>query len=398
MPDFRGLPRTFWVLFVGTLVNRVGGFVLIFLTIYLTEERGLNPTQAGAVVAAYGIGAIGAGPIGGALSDRIGRRPTLVASLIGGGASMFVLGLMTRISTITAAAIGAGLLYEMYRPVVSATVADVVSPEARPRAYGLIYWAVNLGASIAALLGGVVAAHSYRVLFAIDAITTAMFGMALWAALPETQPVAPPNDSVGRGAAQSILSDRVFLAVCLLTLGFCLVFFQAFVGLPIDMRAHGISTSEFGGLMAINGVLIVVLQPFAGEIVSTRSRPLVLALASLVLGIGFGLNGWVGTAPGYAGAIAVWTIGEILFAPASTSLVADLAPAPLRGRYQGVFAAMFTAAFAAAPVLGGYLIAHAGARWLWISCFLTGAAVATGFFMLRPVGRERRDAPEISES
>ena len=79
MPDFHDLPRPFWVLFAGTLVNRVGGFVLIFLAIYLTEERGLNPAQAGAVVAAYGIGAIGAGPIGGALSDRIGRRPTLVA-------------------------------------------------------------------------------------------------------------------------------------------------------------------------------------------------------------------------------------------------------------------------------------------------------------------------------
>ena len=72
MPDLRGLPRPFWVLFAGTLVNRVGGFVLIFLAIYLTEARDLTPAQAGTVVAAYGIGAIGAGPIGGALSDRIG--------------------------------------------------------------------------------------------------------------------------------------------------------------------------------------------------------------------------------------------------------------------------------------------------------------------------------------
>jgi MFS family permease len=386
VPDVRGLPGPFWVLFAGTFVNRVGGFVLIFLAIYLTEERGLNPAQAGAVVAAYGIGAIGAGPIGGALADRIGRRPTLVASLIGGGASMFVLGLMSSTSTITAAAIGTGLLYEMYRPVVSATVADVVSSEARPRAYGLIYWAVNLGASIAALLGGVLAAHGYRVLFAIDAITTVLFGVVLWAALPETRPTAPAHDSAQRGAVRAILGDRVFLVVCLLTLGFCLVFFQAFVGLPIDMRAHGISTARYGGLMAINGVLIVLLQPFAGEIVRTRSRPLVLALASLVLGAGFGLNAWAGTALGYGVAIAVWTIGEILFAPASTSLVADLAPAHLRGRYQGAFAVVFTAAFAAAPAVGGYIIAHAGARWLWIDCFATGAAVATGFFMLRRVG------------
>ena len=96
VPDFRGLPRPFWVLFAGTLVNRVGGFVLVFLAIYLTEVRGLTPTQAGAIISAYGLGAIGGGPLGGALSDRIGRRPTLVGSLIAGGASMLVLGLVTR--------------------------------------------------------------------------------------------------------------------------------------------------------------------------------------------------------------------------------------------------------------------------------------------------------------
>jgi MFS family permease len=238
VPEFRDLPRPFWLLFAGTFVNRVGGFVLIFLAIYLTEARRLTPAQAGAVIAAYRIGAIGAGPIGGALADRIGRRPTLVASLIGGGVSMFVLGLMTRTTTITAVAIATGLLYEMYRPVVSATVADIVSAEARPRAYGL----------------SVLAAHSYRVLFAVDAITTAMFGVVLWAALPETRPAAPVDDSADSGAVHAILHDRLFLTVCLLTLGFCLVFFQAFVVLPIDMRAHGISTSEFGGLTAINGI------------------------------------------------------------------------------------------------------------------------------------------------
>jgi len=165
VPDFHGLPRPFWALFAGTLVNRVGRFVLLFLAIYLTEVRGLTPTQAGAIISAYGLGAIGGGPLGGTLSDRIGRRPTLVGSLIAGGASMLVLGLVTRTLSMTIAAAVTGLLYEMYRPVVSATVADVVSAADRPRAYGLIYWAMNLGVSGASLLGGLIATRSYRALF-----------------------------------------------------------------------------------------------------------------------------------------------------------------------------------------------------------------------------------------
>lgn len=384
VPDFRGLPRPFWVLFAGTFVNRVGGFVLVFLAIYLTEVRGLTPAQTGAVLSAYGLGAIAGGPLGGALSDRIGRRPTLVMSLIAGGASMLVLGLVARTVTITLAAVATGLLYEMYRPVVAATVADVVLPEDRPRAYGLIYWAVNLGASVAPLLGAVIAAHSYRALFAADAATTALFGIILWVALPETRPGRLAQADT-RGAARAMLGDHVFVALCLLTLVFSVVFFQSFVGLPIDVRAHGISPGGFAGLIALNGVMIVLLQPFAGELIRHHSRESVLAVASVLLAVGFGMNAWIGSLPAYAVSVAVWTLGEIVFAPASMALVADLAPAELRGRYQGAFAMAFTGAFAAAPLVGGYALAHTGAYWLWIGCLMAGLAVAVGFLILRRV-------------
>jgi len=379
LPDFRRLPRAFWVLFAGTLVKRTGGFVLVFLAIYLTEVRGLSAAQAGAVVSAYGLGAIVGGPFGGALSDRIGRRPALAGSLVAGGASMFALGLASQPVAIAAMAAVTGLLYEMYRPVVSATIADIVGPDDRPRAYGLIYWAVNAGASIAPLLGGVIAARSYRALFAADGATAAVYGLIVWAALPETRPAKPASRGAADTPARVILRDSVFLAVCGLSFAFSVVFFQSFIGLPIDMRAHGISPGGYGAVIALNGVLIVCLQPFAGELIRDRSRPLTLAVASLLLGAGFGLTAAVGSWGGYAVSVVVWTLGEILFAPASQSLVADLAPAHLRGAYQGGFALAFTAAFAAAPAIGGYVIAHAGARTLWIACLATGVAVAAGF-------------------
>ena len=73
---------------------------------------------------------------------------------------MLVLGLVSRSAAIVAMAATTGLLYEMYRPVVAAAIADVVPSDDRPRAYGLIYWAVNLGASVAPLLGASVATRS----------------------------------------------------------------------------------------------------------------------------------------------------------------------------------------------------------------------------------------------
>jgi MFS family permease len=382
MPDFRGLPAAFWVLFAGTLVNRIGGFMLVFLAMYLTDVRGLTPAQAGAVVAAYGAGSIFGGPIGGWLADRFGRRPALIAALLGGGATVLSLGFVTGRATLTIAAVATGLLYEMYRPIVAATIADAIPAADRARAYGLIYWAINVGAAVAPLLGGALAARNYRLLFAADAATTAAYGVIVWWALPETRPAAA-GASAARPGIGVVLADRVFLAICLLTLGFAIVFCQSFVGLPLDMRAHGLSAAAYGGVIAINGVLIVLLQPWAGELVKHRSRRAVLSTASLLVGAGFGMTAWIETVPWYAVSVAVWTIGEILFAPASMTFVADVAPEHLRGRYQGVFATAFTAGFAAAPALGGYVVGHFGGVWLWSGCFALMLVVAAGFAALR---------------
>jgi hypothetical protein len=74
-----GLSRTYWMLWSGMLLNRLGGGVFFLLGIYLTRERGLSSERAGLVISLYAAGGLFAGPVGGALADRIGRRATLLA-------------------------------------------------------------------------------------------------------------------------------------------------------------------------------------------------------------------------------------------------------------------------------------------------------------------------------
>src|SRR5437879_5248083 len=166
------LPRTYWVLWAGMLVNRLGGFVVAFLALYLTQQRGFTPERAGAIVSLWGAGALVSGLIGGALADRIGRRATMVAALILGALAMLHMGAARSPAHIAVAAFLLGLTGDMYRPAVSAAVADLVPPEQRTRAYGYLYWAVNLGFACAASLAGVLARRSYWLLFAGDAGTT----------------------------------------------------------------------------------------------------------------------------------------------------------------------------------------------------------------------------------
>jgi len=81
---FGGLPGVYWTLWVGTLVNRLGAFVVPILGLYLTRGRGLPVEHAGLIVAIHGAGTVAAAFIGGVSTDRLGRRRTLLLALAGG--------------------------------------------------------------------------------------------------------------------------------------------------------------------------------------------------------------------------------------------------------------------------------------------------------------------------
>ena len=98
------LPRTFWVVWAGTLVNRVGTMVLPFLALFLSSEHGLSPTGVGAVLAAYGLGALPAQPIGGMAGAGIGCAALLtMAGRSASGPGLILAG-------VAVSALGAALL------------------------------------------------------------------------------------------------------------------------------------------------------------------------------------------------------------------------------------------------------------------------------------------------
>src|SRR5215211_3379359 len=79
--NIRAMPSTAWVLFAGSFVNRLGTFVLPFITLYLTSQRGYTAPQAGLAIAAYGLGGLVAQAVGGLIADRLGRRNTIAISM-----------------------------------------------------------------------------------------------------------------------------------------------------------------------------------------------------------------------------------------------------------------------------------------------------------------------------
>src|SRR6185436_20444175 len=99
----------------------------------------------------------------------------------------------------------------------------------------------------------------------------------------------------------------------------------------IDMARHGLDTAQFGRVLAVNGFLIATLQPLSARRVRSFDPAHVLAVASVLVGIGYGAYALCTKPWQYAAATAVWTVGEILALPVASALVADLSPAALRG-------------------------------------------------------------------
>ena len=383
----RPLPRAFWILWTGALINRLGGFVMPLLALYLTGARGMRVEEVGFIISLLGAGTLCAGPVGGFLSDHIGRRRTLLFALVSGALAMIHLAIALSPAHIAAAAFLLGLFGDLYRPAVSAAIADLVEPADRVRAYGHLYWAVNLGFAVGSALGGLLARHGWYLLFYGDAATTLAYAVIVWLRVGETRPA--PAAEERRPPPWAPLGDRPFLIFVVLTMLVWMLLLQSFTTLPVDLREHGIAPSTYGLLIAINGVLIVLLQPFASRALGRFPRHRVLAGSAALIGIGFGLTAAMRTIPGYALAIVIWSLGEIVMAGIGPTVTADAAPPGLRGAYQGLFQGGIGAAALLAPSLGSLVLGHFGSRALWLSCAAVGFTAAAGQLLL---GMRRKPA------
>ncbi|MYS23381.1 Predicted arabinose efflux permease, MFS family [Streptomyces sp. DvalAA-14] len=392
-----GLPGQFWWLWTSTLINRLGGFVVTFLALYLTVQRGYSPSYAGLVAALYGLGGAGGAVLGGALADRVGRRRTLLAAQVGTALGTAVLGLVADPLGIAAVAALLGLTASASRPALQAMIADLVPAADRVRAFSLNYWAVNVGFGVSAAAAGFIAAEGYLWLFLGDALTTLLCAVVVFAKAKETLVAASRRDRDPAAAGLTLLDvvrDRRFMALVVFTFLLGSVEQQGNSTLAIDMGAHGLSARQFGLVAAINGLVIVLLQLPLTRALRRYASGTLLGVGSCVLAWGFGLTAFAASVGFYAFTVVIWTLGEIVHAPASMSAVADLAPATARGRYQGMFTLSWSAAAFAGPLVGGLTLDHLGSNAVWIGCAVVGTAAGAGYYLLlRP-----RPLPEPAEA
>jgi MFS family permease len=394
-----GLPPAYWLIWTGTLINRLGGFVIPFLTLYLTTQRQIPVSRAALMVSLFGAGSFISQLSGGELTDRLGRRPVMLMSFFITPVFMIALGFARNLVLISIATFIVGFFTDLYRPAVGAAIADLVPPESRTRAYGYNYWAINLGAAIAPVLAGLIAGYNYLILFVADALTTAVFGFIVLFGIRETRPAEAHH------ASHSSLPERmaqlkrapILLIFSFLTLFIGMIYTQGYVGLPLDMKSHGLDPGQYGTAIAVNGFLVILLTIPVSTMAAKWPRFETVAVAALLLGLGFGATALASNFSLFALSVAIWTLGEIASTSVSPTIIADLSPIELRGLYQGIFGAAWGLAYFIGPLAGGWIYENWGGDALWVGCLVIGIILAFCYLALSaPAKRHMTESKSLS--
>lgn len=390
MNPWRGLkdlPKSMWLLFAATLINRSGTMVLPFLAIYLTQKIGITPERAGFVLAFYGLGALVTSPIIGRLSDKIGALRIMKFSLIASGLMMFAYSFINQFTMIIAVTFFLSVISEAFRPANLSLISDIVDSNMRRPAFALNRLAINIGMSIGPVTGGFLALLNFHYIFYVDGVTSIISGIFLIMTSRKNFGEHEANrkkilkEKIGQ-IKSSIFSDSRLLYFMLALLPIPMIYLQHQASMPVFLvQDLHFSAATYGILFTINTLLIIFIEVPLNNTLNHWTDRKLLSIGSILCGIGFGGMAFAKDIYSIALTIVIWTFGEMIIFPASSAYMSEIAPVNRRGEYMGIYQTIFNLSFTFGPWIGTAVLEHYGSFTLWISTFVF--AVISSLMMLK---------------
>ncbi len=384
---YNDFPRRFWIVVMVSFIDRLGGNMLWpFFTLYITSRFDVGMTQAGLVLGTFSAFGLIGNILGGALTDKFGRKSIILVGLIFSALSTLSLGLVSEFSMLLPLAVGVGLLSRISGPAHHAMVADILPEEKRQEGFGILRVMSNLTWVIGPIIGGFIAGRSYFALFMIDAVVSCLVAVLVFLKIPETKPdTGKEPESMLRTFAGygQVVRDRPFVAFLLVSMLMLIVYQQMYNSLSVFLRdTHGMTTQVFGILMIASPVVVILFQFSVTRIVKKRPPFKMMALATFFYMIGFGMYGFVATNWLFALAMVIITIGEMIHMPIASALVANFAPEDKRGRYMAVSGLAWGLPSIIGPSAAGLILDNFNPFLLWYVAAGVSAVAIGGFYIL----------------
>ncbi len=354
------MPKPLWLLVIGMMVNVTGSsFLWPLNTIYLHDHLGKTLSMAGIVLMLNAGASVIGNLIGGALFDKIGGYRSILLGITITLGALFGMNIWHEwpfyIVFLTVIGFGSGIVFpSMY------AMAGSVWPEGGRKAFNSVYVAQNIGVAVGAASGGLIASYSFQYIFLANLL---MYIIFFFIAL-----IGYRNISLDSSHHTSILNEskkiksKSKLTALLLI---CLAYLLCWVGyvqwqstIATYTQEINITLKQYSLLWTINGALIVLAQPLLTKAIKRFEHNLKL---QIIIGTTIFISSFVVASisnhfQGFAIAMIILTMGEMLVWPAVPTIANSLAPKGREGFYQGIVNSTATGGRMIGPFIGGVLV------------------------------------------
>jgi MFS family permease len=400
---FSGLPLQIYVLLVLGFIFSLGRNIAFpYLATFMTgkiENGGLafDWSLVGLMFMVSGLSYTFALLVTGSLCDRFGRKTMMVVSLV---PQVFLTAGIAYARTFTEVI----LLYTLssvvgalYDPAYGAMIADLVQPERREQVYGLGYMVSNIGTMVGPPIGGILASvNGYSVLFLYAAIFAAAATTGIMLLTKESKPKQTNRISLNQFVG--IFRDRLFIFFCFMGALTNLVYTQLYGLLSVYIVDYLLFQPYiFGMLFSLNGAMVVTLQ-IPIRIGATKIGPTkAFIIAQALYAAGFTYFMFARSLEQFIVGIVVLTLGEIIFVPASSGFVANLAPIDKRGRYMAMLGLFFGIGGSAGSQIAFSISgALTNKELTWGILGLIGFTTLIGYIALFRMANKAKDGRSVS--
>lgn len=401
---FREAPLPVKTVLAGVLVNRLSGFLQVFLVLFLTA-KGYSDGDTVLALGVYGAGAVAGSLIGGTLADRMGVRNATVVSMgstfVLTAALLYVPGLPALLTVIALVSLGS----QLFRPASATLLAELTAENRQVMIFAMYRFGLNLGATAAPLVGFALynaGGHGYTLLFWGEAVIALVYAVFAWATLPAR--VGPPTggttgattdpdpDKASGGGYAAVIRDRRYLLYLIAAFCHAAVYMQYLSTLPLYMKDQGLALFWYTFAVSLNGFIVIAFELLLTKLSQEWPLKVTIGLGFALVGAGVAFYGLpIGPAAVIVGTL-IWSIGEIIGGPAVFAYPAAAGPARLRSRYIGSFQFVFGLGTAVGPMIGAWLFLRLdGLVWPVVAM---GSLLATVFGLIAV----RRPAPSPAKT
>jgi multidrug resistance protein len=386
------------IIFITVFIDLLGFGIIIPLMPFYAETFGANALTVGLLNTSFSLMQFLFAPFWGRLSDRVGRRPVILAGLAGSFVAYLLFGLAQSLALLFAARIAAGIAGANI-PTAQAYMADVTTPENRARGMGLVGAAFGLGFVFGPAIGGFLSQWGYQAPSFFASGLSLVNLVAAWFLLPESRAAGGPEAiRLSRFAAFREALSRPRLPA-LLAIYFIVI--AAFSSFELNFALYaghrfGFTSTSIGYVFAFIGAVLSLVQGLVvGRAVKALGEHRVVPVAVAVLVAGMALVPLARTTAWLLAGCALLSIGVGLHSPSVTSAISRLSRATEQGGILGLAQAVASLARIIGPAWGGFLYDRFGAT----SPFSAAAGILAFALLLslvtvapHPIGRGTADS------